>query len=72
MTFEELRDLISEGYKVPQAPIKRTRGVCIHHSYQPKLPEKGRNYAEIFHKFHYENNDWDNGLGYDFVVSNSQ
>jgi len=67
MGYEKLKNLIAEGYKSPSN--QRNKGVCIHHSYIPELPEKDKNYAEIFHKYHYENNSWENGLGYDFVVS---
>jgi len=49
--------------------VRNWKGIVLHHSYKPDLPIVGVNYAEVFNTFHYTACKWENGLGYQFVIT---
>lgn len=57
------------GVILPEVEIRNWTGIVLHHSYKPDLPVGGVNYAEIFNSFHYSACKWENGLGYQFVIT---
>jgi len=54
---------------VLQTSLRPWRGITVHHSYAPHLPEWGVNYALAFNRFHYRYRHWEKGLGYHLLLS---
>ena len=50
-------------------PLRKWKGIVLHHSWKPEKPKWETNYGKVFDHFHFKTNGWNNGCGYDFVAS---